>query len=127
LDVQAWAVLALWDEGEQYRRALDYAEKHLRVGDGFDFNQDKDGVWFEGTAQMAAAYGRIGNGRRRQELLGALRSAQLSTGALPATSKDGLTTGFFLPDGKPWLYFRRPHIAATAWAAIAELGVNPLE
>jgi hypothetical protein len=115
------------DEAQQYRRALDYAEKRLRVEAGFDFNQDRDGVWLEGTAVMAATYSHIGNRQRLQELLEALRAAQLSSGALPATSKDGLTTGFFLPNGQPWLYFRRPHIAPTAWMVLAELGVNPFQ
>ena len=40
-------------------------------------------------------------------------------------SIDGLTTGFNLNSGKPWLYYRRTHVGATAWFILAELGVNP--
>jgi hypothetical protein len=127
LDVQAWAVVALDSEERGYRRGLSYAEANLRVGEGFDFNQDRDGIWYEGTAQMAAAYKQAGNELRRREILAALRAAQLPTGALNATSVSRITTGFNLPDGQPWRYFARPHIAATAWAAIAELGINPFE
>ena len=44
---------------------------------------------------------------------------------MPAASKDGLTTGFILPDGQPWLYLRRVHVAATAWLVLAAKGINP--
>jgi len=127
VDVQAWAVLALADEEKGYERALEYADEHLRAGSGFDFNQDGDGVWYEGTAQMAVAFGYVGNEGKKRELLSVLRSGQLPSGAVPAASKDGLTTGFYFSADNPWLYFRRAHIAATAWSAIAELGVNPLK
>lgn len=125
VDVQAWAVLALREEGKPYWRALDYAEKHLSAGQGFDFNQDRDGVWYEGTAQMAVAYRHTGRQVESQALVTFLQSAQFESGALPAASKDGLTTGFHLPDGQPWLCFRRAHVAATAWLALAEMGANP--
>ena len=42
-----------------------------------------------------------------------------------ATDQGSVTTGFFLPDGQPWLYYRRPHVGATAWALLAERGANP--
>ena len=101
----------------------------FRVGDlGFDFNTDLDGVWFEGTAQVAAAYKAIDrNDSRAAPWLDRLRQVQDSgTGALPATNVEDLTTGFYLFDGTPWLYHQRPHIAATAWFVLAEIGVNPL-
>lgn len=101
----------------------------FRVGDlGFDFNTDLDGVWFEGTAQVAAAYKAIDrNDSRAAPWLDRLRQVQdPGTGALPATNVEDLTTGFYLFDGTPWLYHQRPHIAATAWFVLAEIGVNPL-
>lgn len=125
LDVQAWALLSLREESKPYWKALKFAESHHRVGKGFDFNQDRDGIWFEGTAQMALAYHFTGQKEKWQTLVSFLKSAQLPSGGLPAANKDGLTTGFYLHDGKPWLYFRRAHVGATAWLILAEKGVNP--
>ncbi len=125
VDIQAWAILALGEESKPYRKALEYVESHHRVGDGFDFNQDRDGIWYEGTAQIAVAYHATGQKEKWQKLVSSLHSAQLESGGLPATNKDGLTTGFYLSDGKPWLYFRRAHVGATAWLILAEGGINP--
>ena len=125
VDIQAWAVLALREEGRPYWRALDYAERALRVGEGFDFNQDKDGVWFEGTGQMAAAYAMTGHDAKWRSLVRYLEAAQDTSGGLFAADRDGLTTGFSLPDGQPWLYFHRLHTAPTAWLVLAAARVNP--
>jgi len=125
LDVQAWAILALKNEGLAYRAGLAYAEGHHQVGAGFDFNQDRDGIWYEGTAHMAMAYRATGQMSKRLGAINALHAAQLRSGALNAASIDGLTTGFFLADGSPWLYFRRPHVGATAWLYLAERSACP--
>lgn len=119
LDVQAWAILAFREESNRYLRALTYAEQHHAVGGGFDFNTDKDGIWYEGTAQMAAAYQAIGQGEKSATLLNLIEGAQFQSGAIPAASLDGLTTGF------DWLYYHRGHVGATAWYLFAKLGVNP--
>ncbi len=125
LDIQAWAVLALDEEGRHYARALAYAEKHHRAGEGFDFNEDRDGVWYEGTAQLALAFRHAGQEGKWRALLNLLRSARDPSGGLPAASRDRLTTGFFLATGEPWYYYNRLHVGATAWLVLAELGVNP--
>ncbi|MBM4285500.1 MAG: hypothetical protein FJ128_09660 [Deltaproteobacteria bacterium] len=133
LDVQTWTNLAFYQEAQArgYHRALDYAELHHRVTDehgefiGYDFNTDKDGVWYEGTGQMAAAYAVAGNKTKQAEIIQGLRQAQWPDGSLPAASKDGLTTGFDLTDGSPWLYYRRSHIAAAGWQIFAENCYNP--
>jgi hypothetical protein len=56
-----------------------------------------------------------------------IENAQLESGAIPAASKDGLTTGFYLStsDGSPWLYYQRGHVGATAWYLFAKLEINP--
>jgi len=124
-----------------YRRALSWAEQYCRFESdgfiGFDFNCEHidpdpesdsvvkpDGVWFEGTAQMALAY-KINNEFDQAEFyLSELRRAQLeATNAngkgIVAASHDGVTTGF------SWEYFSRLHIGATAWYILAEQGFNP--
>jgi hypothetical protein len=125
LDIQAWALLALGDDGEAYRGALAYAEDHLSVGLGFDFNEDQDGVWYEGTAQMAAAYAFVGRAEDWRARVEFLETARSESGGIVAASKDGLTTGFYLADGQRWLYHRRVHVGATAWLVLAETQANP--
>jgi hypothetical protein len=125
LDVQAWAPLALKEEGKPYWKALHYAETQLRVGGGFDFNQDRDLIWYEGTAQMAVAYHYMGQMEKSKSLVSMLLAAQDTSGGIPAVNRDGLTTGFSLPTGEPWFYFHRLHVGATAWMVLAEKGVNP--
>jgi hypothetical protein len=134
VDIQPWALLALGEESRPYWRALAYAEIHHKVGEGYDFNNDRDGIWHEGTAQMAVAYWHIGQPAQRQRIVNYLGRAQLRHGGIYATEKEepgkdkygiGLTTGFYLNDGQPWLYFRRLHVGATAWLALAERNINP--
>ena len=125
VDVQAWAILALRDEGKPYWKALDYADAHHKVGSGYDFNEDRDGIWHEGTAQMAAAYLCTGREEEWKTLISTLEAARFVSGGLPAASKDGLTTGFYLWDKVPWLYFQRAHVGATAWLILAKQGLNP--
>lgn len=123
LDVQAWAPLVLKEQ--KFWRSLDYSEKKHRVGAGFDFNQDRDRIWYEGTAHMAVAYNQIGQTDKAKTLISTLLEAQAASGGLPAVNQDKLTTGFSLPTGEPWYYFKRLHVGATAWMVFAEKGVNP--
>jgi hypothetical protein len=125
LDAQTWALLSMPDAIGQYRPAIDFIEAQCRSGAGFDFNEDGDGIWFEGTAQMAAVYKLIGQSARHEATLNLLRQHQHVSGGLPAASRDYTSTGFHLRDGTPWLYHNRLHIGATSWLVLAEQGVNP--
>ena len=124
-DIQSWALLALGEDGAAYTGALDYAESHNKVGEGYDFNSDCDGVWYEGTAQMAEVFGSRGENGKWDSLVSFIEGAHFADGATPASSIDGLTTGFDLADGSPWLYYHRAHVGATGWLALAELRFNP--
>jgi len=92
---------------------------------GFDFNEDKDGIWVEGTAQMAVAYKLAGRADQsaiyRKELRRMQQDPSLgkNDGSLPAALQERLTSGF------EFNYFRRPHVGATAWNVFAQLGFNP--
>jgi hypothetical protein len=134
LDVQPWGVLATQDVLALHPQVLRCPEQnHMTVSDGFngfDFNNDKDGVWFEGTAQMAVAYALTGQRAKaeslRAELLRAQQTQPFGDGlGLVAASHDGLTTGFKLEEDIPFLYFRRRHIGANSWNVFAQLGLNP--
>jgi hypothetical protein len=125
LDVQAWTPLALKDVAKSYLECLEYAEKHHRVGKGFDFNQDQDGIWYEGTAQMAVTYQFTNQHQKSKLLITTLEAAKDSSGGIPAADRDKLTTGFSAGNSQLWFYFHRQHIGATAWLVIAEKGINP--
>jgi hypothetical protein len=135
LDVQAWFVLAVPDAIEQHEQAIACAETHHRTStlgfDGFDFNNDRDGVWPEGTGQMAVAYafsGRSVDAERFKRELSRLQStAPYGDGsAVAASVSEVLTTGFQTAGSLPFNCFRRFHVGATAWAAVfAQLGFNP--
>jgi hypothetical protein len=129
-DVQSWTSLAIPGSLALHPGLLECAELHHRTTDagfsGFDFNEDLDGVWFEGTAHMAIAYAHAGDLARAAALVAELQRARntppYGDGAgIAASSRDGLTTGF----GSK--FFRRLHIAATAWSYMAEVGFNPFD
>jgi hypothetical protein len=127
-DAQSWAVLALPDALAVHPELLACAEHNHLTTDagfrGFDFNEDRDGVWFEGTAHMAVAYRRAGRPADADGFSATLARAQATPPygdgmGLAAASRDGLTTGF------GFFYFRRLHVGATAWNVLAQLGWNP--
>jgi hypothetical protein len=124
LDAQTWSALVLQDPGKT-GRALRYIEVHHKVGNGFDYNTDLDGIWYEGTAQAAVAYAVSGDTQRASQAVEAVKAAQLPDGGVPAAGRDGLTTGFYLSHGEPCLYDHRAHVGATAWLYFAENGINP--
>ncbi|MDW7992016.1 MAG: hypothetical protein RMK65_07810 [Anaerolineae bacterium] len=127
LDAQTWALLA-FGPNERTRRAIAYAEEHHRATwgnyEGFDFNDDQDMPWFEGTAQMVVAYHILGEIGKARHYLNELREVQAKAPngngkGIVAAPADGLTTGF------GWAYHNRLHVGATAWFLFAEGGYNP--
>jgi hypothetical protein len=127
LDAQLWPVL-LPDAPPAWSRAVSYAERAHGVTGGFDFNDDRDGLWVEGTAQAALAYRALGRRADAERLLAELGRHVSPGGFLWATREPQVTTGLAIaPDSvtDDFLYYRRPHLAATAWAALAGLGWNP--
>ncbi len=130
LDTHSWTVLSLTDSLDRYPAILNCAEQNHRTSDegfsGFDFNDDRDGVWFEGTAQMALAYQVAGQPSPADTLRQELSRAQethfpgIGIGSgLVAASRNGVTSGFDFP------LLRRLHVAATSWNIFAETIFNP--
>lgn len=141
LDIQAWAVLALGEESAlssaDQQRALQYVDDHMYLARrGYAYSRracdangegcrDREGVWYEGTSQMAVAYRHVGNTARAREITALVEVAQQPSGAVPAADQqEGLLTGFARGD-QLLRYFRRSHVGATAWLVFAETGVNP--
>jgi hypothetical protein len=127
LDTQLWPLL-LNDAPLAWRTSLTCAEQHFAVEGGFDFDNDRDGLWVEGTGQASLTYRVLGNRNRSEQLLLGLRHDVSPSGWLNATRGERLTTGLKIgPQSTTadFYYFRRPHLGATAWAVLAAEGWNP--
>ena len=127
LDVQWWAQL-LPDAPKEWRRAMRYAERVHAVGAGFDFNEDRDGEWLEGTAQAALAYRVAGETGAAATRLAEVAAQFSPDGYVFATREAKITTGLAIGPASTSAdayYYRRPHLGATAWAALAALNRNP--
>lgn len=128
LDVQLWPWMADPDAPAVWRDALGFAETHLGVDGGFDFNGDRDGLWVEGTAQAALGYKIAGDGPRGETLLDGIELDRSASGLFYATRGSRLTTGLSIDPTSTkadFYYFRRPHLGATGWTALAEASFNP--
>ena len=127
LDVQLWPWMAVPDAPAEWRRALHFAETHLAVPGGFDFNGDRDGLWVEGTAQAALAYRMSGDIARSREILAGLRSDQTESGLLNATRNARVTTGLSIdPTGTNADFFLLSQ--APSWShRMGRAGGNRLE
>ena len=128
IDVQAWSVLSLPNVLVDHPEILVSATGHQGVTQrkltGFDFNDDRDGIWPEGTAQMAVAYAFAHETSRARALQASLLTLQRTPGigdafGISASVNDALSTGFRFE------YFRRLHVGATAWNVLGQLSINP--
>ncbi|MCK4732237.1 MAG: hypothetical protein KAT65_07240 [Methanophagales archaeon] len=126
-DTNAWGLMAM-DETDKYEGGIEWVENNCYVEadgfKGFDFNNDTDGIWFEGTAHMVIAYQILGDEIKANMYLDELRKAQKEANntngnGIVAASHDGVSTGF------DWIYNARLHVGATAWFVFAETGYNP--
>jgi hypothetical protein len=127
LDVQWWSQL-LPNAPKNWRRAIRYAERVHAVGAGFDFNDDRDGEWLEGTAQAALAYRAAGETAAAQRCLAEVAAQFSAGGYVFATREPRITTGLAIGSASTSAdayYYRRPHLGATAWSALAALDRNP--
>jgi hypothetical protein len=123
LDVQTWAVQAIPNLLSAYPSVLRCADANHFVAadgtDGYDFNDDRDGVWTEGTGQMAVSLAIAGRAADASRVRRELQRVQPAAGGHMAASRDGVTTGF------DFRYFKRAHIAAAAWNVFAQTAFNP--
>jgi hypothetical protein len=89
--------------------------------------EDRNGIWTEGTAQVALLQRKLGNKDRSGALIAVVESQRSPEGGYFASSVAGLPTGYGLESDptKPRLYFRLPHLGAASWAALAETGFDP--
>ncbi len=129
-NVHALAYLYL---GDFYAPGLNWVEENCLVnpcpkGDsfiGFDYNDDRDGIWFEGTAQMSLAFQKEGEVDKSDKYLREVEKAQInarnadSLGIVEACH-DSVTTGQIDWRGNPVLKNNRLHIGTTSWYILAK-------
>jgi hypothetical protein len=121
--------------GNYYEPGLTWVENYTLVdpcpiGDpfsGFDYNDNLDGVWFEGTGQMACAFTLQGDMTKANLYLSEIEAAQ--NGARNADERgiveachDSVTTGITDPSGNPTFKINRLHSGSTSWYVLAKLG-----
>lgn len=127
LDALLWPLL-LPDAPRAWTRALARADQRHNVGGAYDFNDDRDGVWVEGTAQAALSWYAAGDRERADTLLATLVGDISPGGYVWATRGGRVSTGLAIgPDsGKAdFFYFHQPHLGATGWAVLAARHWNP--
>ncbi|MFD5278232.1 Tat pathway signal sequence domain protein [Pseudarthrobacter sp. NPDC058362] len=164
LDPQTWSWLTLQEQ--RFAGSLDWAERTLGTTDaatsefselpagfavsGVTFSSASltstavynnrqvapNGVWFEGTAQLATALTdrRAPRDRARaNQLLQELRRAQAElggnqhVGGTPLAPGGLVAASSLIDSGFGFGYFQIQHVGATAWYVMAELGVNPMK
>jgi hypothetical protein len=124
-DAQLFPFLALGLRPE----SLAWLETRHGVGrplEGIDFNDDRDGIWTEGTAQLTLALRRTGLDADARRIAAGLLRHRDPNGWLLATDGHWITTG--LTVGPVQEAFRYPpfgHLGATAWLALAALDRSP--
>lgn len=127
LDANCLSVLALGEALEDPYKTLAFVEKRMSVGEGFDFSAgDLDGIWNEGTAQMAVCYHMLNSTEKYDAVMAYLKTQTAKDGSLPAADRDGVSTGFVIAGTDSlWEYNNVQSISATCWLALAQLGINP--
>jgi hypothetical protein len=126
LDAQLWPLLALPGGVARYGAALETARAKMAVREGFAYGQAGGAVWTEGTAQAALLAALMNQPRQAARLLAAVKRAKAPDGSYFAAERD--TDTGFRSDTDPSQarrYFHMPHLAALAWAAMAERRFNP--
>jgi hypothetical protein len=125
LDAQTWPLLAIPGAATRYKAAM--APTSLRDGDGFAYSEAKEGLWTEGTAQVALLLELSGHNDEAESFMKAVTAMRAPDGLYYAASTRELPTGFMLETDptQPRQYFHIAHLAAASWAAIAQEHYNP--
>jgi hypothetical protein len=126
LDTNTWALLALGDSFGDGPQVMDFVEANMAFDEGYGFWTKTNGVWMEGTAQVALVYHQLGEVEKYESIMAYLSTQQLDDGSIVAADREGVTTGFMVSGTEiPWVYGKRAHVGATAWLAFAQQGLNP--
>lgn len=123
-DTQSLGVLAL---GTTYASAIYWAEYHTKCTKplgrlsvtGFDFNNDLDTVWMEGTLQEAMAFKKNYDDYRAGIYFGNVDKTQRTSGGFLCATNKGTT-------GTDWILLSIEAVAPTSWYILYSTNTNPL-
>jgi hypothetical protein len=132
-DVNTWGFMVL-GEVDKYGAGVDWVQNNCQVSEpcfrgklatAIDFNDDRDGIWWEGAAHTVIGKRIRGENKEADFFLKNLRQVQrLAPNAngkgIVASCHDGVRTGI-----EGFSLFNRLHVGATAWYALGELRYNP--
>ncbi len=132
LDVNPLGVSALGASGTRnYQLSLNYPMSHHRSTqtwgkgrtrvsvDGFDFNNDHNDIWLEGTAQMVKAFRLAGRTADADYFLQEIIKVQQSSGGVPYSVKGSFNGDFTMSKAES--------VAGTGWLILAIENINPLK
>ncbi len=127
IDANTWALLTLKGSFAGAAEVFTFIENSIAVEAGFDFSAgDLDGIWNEGTAQMAVCYFTFAYTDKYMAVMQYLNTQVLEGGGMSAADRDGVSTGFMVSGTTvPWVYNNTLNIGATSWFAFAQMQVNP--
>ena len=126
LDAQIWPLLALGNTA-RYAPVLATVRGQLAQSGGYAYSEAREGLWTEGTAQMALLAALSGRREEAAALTRVIASMRTPDGAYYASDRSALPTGFMLQTDptKAREYFHIRALAAAAWAALAQRRFNP--
>lgn len=139
--IQALYILAFNDTTLPYSAGIEWAKQYCFLSEynspnynqllnGYDYNKDKDGIWFEGSCQLALANKMMGNELFAEDsVLNFIQYVQenhinpmfynFNNKGIVSADTNHTTTG------SGWEYHNRLSLGATCWYIIAKLGLNP--
>jgi hypothetical protein len=110
-------------------KSMAWLQRTHGVDGGLDYSDARAAIWPEGTAQAALVYKLLGDTKSADALIAACETAEAPDGGIYAVQgADQLQTKLKLGNGEgsEWYYYRRLHIAPTAWVVMAKAGYDPL-
>jgi hypothetical protein len=127
LDAQLWPLLAIPAMAPHADPGLATVDSRLTVGDGYTYSDAGNALWTEGTAQAALVWALLGHPDKADLANRAVQGQRAPRGGYFATPQLRLATGFAdaANPGMQRYYYHLPHLAAAAWAALAEKHFNP--
>lgn len=126
LDAQIWPLLAL-PHAAPRAAVLGTLQNRLSISGGFAYSAAREGLWTEGTAQVALLMRLLGRDVEAAGLQRKLDEMRAPDGGFYASDIPAAPTGFMLDTDptRPREYFHIPALAPAAWSALAERGFNP--
>ncbi len=127
LDAQIWPPLALPNAPRGYGNLMHLIDDKLSQSGGFAYSDAREGLWTEGTGQVALLAALSGDQATANRLNNVIATMRTPDGGYYASDRSALPTGFMLltDPTKRREYFHIRHLAAAAWAALALARFNP--